>query len=166
GGAAAEAVLAAGAGGAGWLEAALGAGEHGVDDDALADGPIPDGGADLDDAADVFVAEGEGVGAERLERERVVSGDGGEVAAADAAEGSFDPDPVGAGQGRRIDVLESDAAEPTEREGGAVAGGPPRAQVPDRTVVEPDSAQRSSFQQGWLNNRPPPVAGGPLRPIR
>src|SRR5690606_6066489 len=58
----AQPIFAACAGGAG-LEAALGAGEHRIDDDAVASGPRARIRAGLDDPADVLVAEREREGA-------------------------------------------------------------------------------------------------------
>src|SRR5690606_9363771 len=91
-GAPAEAVFAARAGLTG-VEAALRAGEHGIDDHAGADGPVAGCGAGLRDPADVLVAERERVGAERLQREAVVGRDGRQVAAADPGKSGLDADP-------------------------------------------------------------------------
>src|SRR5690606_2935287 len=112
----AEAVIASGAGRTGF-DSSLLAREHGVHDDAVTGLPRSGGGASLDDPADVLVAEREGEGAEGLEREAVVGGDGGEVGAADTGEGGLDADPVGAGECGRLDVVQRDTAGGSEREG-------------------------------------------------
>src|SRR5690606_29136675 len=109
-----ESVLAPLAGGA-WLEAALQAGEHRVHDDPVADAPAVCVRAHLDDPADVLVAEHERVGAEGLERERVVCRDSRQVAAADAAQGSLDTHPVIAGQCWGFDLVQCHTAEGAER---------------------------------------------------
>src|SRR5690606_36130423 len=141
GGAAAEPVLAAGAGAADRVDPALAAGEHRVDDDAVAYLPPLDRRAGLHDPADVLVAEGEGEGGEGFEGQGVVRREGGEVAAADPAEGGLDADPVGAGEGGFRDVVVGDAAERTQREGGAPAGRPAGQQVAEWSVMEPDRVQ-------------------------
>src|SRR5688572_24701517 len=111
--AAAEPVFAARTGRA-WLDPSLRACEHRVDDDAIAGFPLAGLCASLRDDTDVFMAEREGVRTERFEREAVMCGYGGEVAAADAGERGLHAHPFGSGQCGWFDIIERHTTERAE----------------------------------------------------
>jgi hypothetical protein len=145
GGPAADAVVAALAGRA-RLRALLPAAEHGVDNHPVARGPPGDGRPRLGHGGHHLVAECERVGAVRLEGERVVGRDDAQVAAADAAEPGLEPDPVGARQGRRLDLIQAHESQRARWPAPAAARGP-REHVADGSVVEADGSQRAA--PGW-----------------